>query len=363
MIAASRELRFARTIEHLRHTFPSAWTLLPDIPMVIESLQSKRICVTGGGGFLGRAVCARLKAIGACNVFVPRRRDFDLTRAEDVERMFDESRPDIVIHLAAEVGGIGANQKNPGRYFYANMAMGLHLIEAARKRGIERFVQVGTVCAYPKFCPVPFQENELWNGYPEETNAPYGVAKRALAVMLDAYRKQYAFNGVYLIPANLYGPHDNFDLETSHVVPALIRRFCEAAQQGQKILTCWGTGQATREFLYVDDAAEAIVRATAMLNDSQPVNIGTGQEISISDLAKKIAILVGFQGRIEWNANRIDGQPRRMIDTRKAKTLLNWSAATPLEAGLKKTIAWWREASSQPAATNSNSAHSVLLSK
>ncbi len=312
--------------------------------MSIE-LRGKKICVTGGGGFLGRAVCAQLKAIGSRNVFVPRRREFDLTCADAVERMFDEAQPEIVIHLAAEVGGIGANEQNPGRYFYANMAMGLHLIEAARQRNVERFVQVGTVCAYPKFCPVPFNERDLWSGYPEETNAPYGVAKRSLAVMLDAYRRQYGFNGVYLIPANLYGPHDNFDPASSHVVPALIRRFCDALEKGHHCVTCWGTGQATREFLYVDDAADAIVRAAAMLNLSDPINIGTGFEISIHDLAAKIATLIGYQGRIEWDASRTDGQPRRMIDTSKAKNLLGWSAATEFEEGLRKTIAWWRDKS------------------
>lgn len=308
-------------------------------------LSDKRICVTGGGGFLGRAVRARLKAAGAQNVFVPRRRDFDLTRSDAVDRLFVEATPDIIIHLAAEVGGIGANEQNPGRFFYANMAMGLHLIEASRERGVERFVQVGTVCAYPKFCPVPFQEADLWSGYPEETNAPYGVAKRALAVMLDAYRRQYGFNGVYLIPANLYGPHDNFDLETSHVVPAMIRRFCEAMDEGSDTVTCWGTGQATREFLYVDDAADAVVRAAAKLNDSEPINIGTGSEISIRDLGDLIARLTGFQGRILWDSSRTDGQPRRMIDTQKARDLLGWSAVTDLEQGLAKTIAWWREQS------------------
>ncbi len=299
--------------------------------------------MTGGGGFLGRAVCARLKAVGAHHVFVPRRRDFDLTCSGDVDRLFEESKPEVIIHLAAEVGGIGANELNPGRYFYANMAMGLHLIEASRKRGVERFVQVGTVCAYPKFCPVPFQEADLWSGYPEETNAAYGVAKRSLAVMLEAYRKQYGFNGVYLIPANLYGPHDNFDPETSHVVPAMIRRFCEAMDEERGAVTCWGSGKATREFLYVDDAADAVVRSAAMLNDSDPINIGTGHEISICDLGDLIAKLTGFRGQVEWNIRRADGQPRRMIDTQKAKQLLGWTASTPFDQGLKRTITWWRE--------------------
>lgn len=302
----------------------------------------RRICVTGGGGFLGKAVCARLKELGARAVFVPRRREFDLTRLDDVERLFDMAQPEVIIHLAAEVGGIGANEQNPGRYFYANMAMGLHLIEAARIHGIEKFVQVGTVCAYPKFCPVPFHESDLWSGYPEETNAPYGIAKRSLAVMLDAYRRQYGLNGVCLIPANLYGPHDNFDLESSHVVPAMIRKFCEAADNESDSVVCWGTGRATREFLFVDDAAEALACATARLNDSQPVNIGTGSEISIAELALLIARLTGFKGRIQWDHDRPDGQPRRRIDTREAKELLDWTAVTSLEEGLKRTIDWWK---------------------
>jgi GDP-L-fucose synthase len=316
---------------------------------MFSELRNKRICVTGGGGFLGRAVCTRLKTVGVHDVFVPRRRDFDLTCSADVDRLFEESKPEVIIHLAAEVGGIGANERNPGRYFYANMAMGLHLIEGSRKHGTERFVQVATVCAYPKFCPVPFKEADLWSGYPEETNAAYGVAKRSLAVMLDAYRKQYGFNGVYLIPANLYGPHDNFDLETSHVVPAMIRRFCEAMETGSESVTCWGTGQATREFLYIDDAADAVVRAAAMLNESDPINIGTGREISICDLSDLIAKLTGFRGRIEWDIRRADGQPRRMIDTRKAEKLLAWTASTSFDQGLKRTISWWREQRSRVA--------------
>ncbi len=316
---------------------------------MFSELRNKRICVTGGGGFLGRAVCTRLKTVGVHDVFVPRRRDFDLTCSADVDRLFEESKPEVIIHLAAEVGGIGANERNPGRYFYANMAMGLHLIEGSRKHGTERFVQVATVCAYPKFCPVPFKEADLWSGYPEETNAAYGVAKRSLAVMLDAYRKQYGFNGVYLIPANLYGPHDNFDLETSHVVPAMIRRFCEAMETGSESVTCWGTGQATREFLYIDDAADAVVRAAAMLNESDPINIGTGREISICDLSDLIAKLTGFRGRIEWDIRRADGQPRRMIDTRKAEKLLGWTASTSFDQGLKRTISWWREQRSRVA--------------
>jgi len=307
-----------------------------------ETLNYKRVCLAGGAGFLGQAVCAQLRAAGVENIVVPRSRDYDLTRAEQVERLFDDARPQIVIHLAAEVGGIGANEVNPGRFFYANMAMGLNLIEESRRRGVERFVQVGTVCAYPKFCEVPFREDDLWSGYPEETNAPYGIAKRALGVMLDAYRRQYGFNGVYLIPVNLYGPGDNFDPQSSHVVPAMIRRFCEAVDEGRDEVTCWGTGKASRELLYVDDAAEAIVRAAATLDDSAPINLGTGREITIARLAEMIAELCGFHGRITWDARRTDGQPRRCLHTSRAEKLLSWRATTTLEAGLQRTVDWWR---------------------
>lgn len=305
-------------------------------------LHNKRVCVTGGAGFLGRAVCARLRGAGIENVVVPRSRDYDLTHAEQVERLFDESSPQIVIHLAAEVGGIGANEMNPGRFFYANMAMGLNLIEESRRRSVEKFVQVGTVCSYPKFCDVPFREDDLWSGFPEETNAPYGVAKRALGVMLDAYRRQYGFNGVYLIPVNLYGPGDNFDPRTSHVVPAMIRRFCEAIDAGRDEVTCWGTGSASRELLYVDDAAEAIVKAAAAHNDSAPINLGTGREITIARLAEMIADLCGYRGRVAWDVSRTDGQPRRCLDTSRAERLLGWRATTKLEEGLRRTIEWWR---------------------
>ena len=307
-----------------------------------SNLSGKSVCVTGGAGFLGRAVCVALNKRDVADIFVPRSHDFDLTKADGVARLFDQSRPDIVIHLAAEVGGIGANRVNPGRFFYANMAMGLHLMEESRRRGLEKFVQVGTVCAYPKHCELPFREESLWNGYPEETNAPYGIAKRALGVMLEAYRTQYGFNGVYLIPVNLYGPGDNFDPETSHVIPALIRKFCEAVDKGIQMVTCWGSGQAGREFLYVDDAAEAIVTATAIHNDSQPINLGTGREITVADLAALISQLCGFAGRTTWNPTRPDGQPRRRLDTTRAATLLNWQAKVDLEEGLQRTIDWWR---------------------
>jgi len=303
---------------------------------------NKRVCVTGGAGFLGRVVCARLAERGARDVFVVRSGAFDLTRAQDVTSLFNEARPEVVIHLAAEVGGIGANQKRPGRFFYANMAMGLHLIEESRLHGVSKFVQVGSVCAYPRDCPVPFREDDLWKGYPEETNAPYGVTKRALGVMLEAYRKEYGFNGVCLVPVNMYGPGDNFDLQTSHVIPALIRKFCHAADTGEDAVECWGTGRVSREFLYVEDAAEAIVRAAETHNDPAPINLGTGVEITIAELAGKIAQLCGFVGDIRWDSSRPDGQPRRSLDTTRAADLLGWRARIGLEEGLKRTIDWWR---------------------
>ena len=303
---------------------------------------NKRVCVTGGAGFLGRVVCARLAERGARDVFVVRSGAFDLTRAQDVTSLFNEARPEVVIHLAAEVGGIGANQKRPGRFFYANMAMGLHLIEESRLHGVSKFVQVGSVCAYPRDCPVPFCEDDLWKGYPEETNAPYGVTKRALGVMLEAYRKEYGFNGVCLVPVNMYGPGDNFDPETSHVIPALIRKFCQAADTGEDAVECWGTGRVSREFLYVEDAAEAIVRAAETHNDPAPINLGTGVEITIAELAGKIAQSCGFVGDIRWDSSRPDGQPRRSLDTTRAADLLGWRARIGLDEGLKRTIDWWR---------------------
>jgi len=287
-------------------------------------------------------VQARLCEHGLGDVFVPRSREYDLARADAVARLYEEARPDVVIHLAAEVGGIGANQVQPGRFFYANLMMGLNLIEEARRRGIQKFVQVSTVCAYPKFCDVPFQEGRLWDGFPEETNAPYGVAKRALGVMLDAYHRQYGLKSAYLIPANLYGPGDNFDRHTSHVIAAMIRKFTEAVDEGHGRVTCWGTGSASREFLYVDDAAEAIVRAAERIEEPTPINIGTGREITIADLAALLAPLCGFHGRIEWDPSRPDGQPRRGLDASRAMELLGWRAKTGLEEGLERTIHWWR---------------------
>jgi GDP-L-fucose synthase len=309
---------------------------------MLSKLSGKRICVTGGAGFVGRVLCERLRAGGASDIFIPRSLDYDLTDAGAVARMYDDARPDVVIHLAAEVGGIGANQKRPGRFFFANMAMGLHLIEEGRRRGIDKFVQVGTVCAYPKHCPVPFCEDDLWNGYPEETNAPYGVAKRSLGVMLDAYRREYGFNGIYVIPVNLYGPGDNFDPETSHVIPALVRKFSEAIAEGRDEVTCWGTGDASREFMYVDDAANGILAATVSHDTSEPVNLGTGHEIRIADLAAMIAKECGFTGRIVWDGSRPDGQPKRQLDTTRAKERFAWEAGVSLCEGIPRTVAWWK---------------------
>jgi GDP-L-fucose synthase len=308
----------------------------------MSDLSTKRIVVTGGAGFLGRAVCEKLRGRGCGTVLVPRQAEYDLTTDEGVARMYRDMKPDVVLHLAAEVGGIGANMENPGRYFFANMAMALHLIEHARRGGIEKFVQVGTICAYPKFAPIPFSEDDLWNGYPEETNAPYGVAKKAAMVMLDGYHRQYGLKGAYVLPVNLYGPHDNFDLRTSHVIPALIRKCIEAIDRGESSITCWGTGKVSREFLYVDDAAEGIIRAAERMDTPTPINLGTGGEILIRDLIALIARLCDFQGRIEWDPSKPNGQPRRCLDTSRARELLGWQARVPMEEGLRRTIEWWR---------------------
>ena len=315
-----------------------------------NGVADKRILLTGGAGFLGTKVRERLEAAGAAEVFVPRRADYDLTDATAVARAYDDARPDTVVHLAAEVGGIGANRDNPGRYFFANMAMGLHLIEEARRRGTEKIVQVGTVCSYPKHTPVPFSEEELWNGYPEETNAPYGVAKKALLVMLQAYRAQYGLRGAYLLPVNLYGPGDNFDLESSHVIPALIRKCEEARIAGRDEVVCWGTGSASREFLYVDDCADAIVAAAQRYDGPEPINIGAHREITIRELTETIARLTGFEGELVWDTSKPDGQPRRCLDTSRASELLGFTASTSLEDGLRQTIAWYREHATADAA-------------
>lgn len=315
-------------------------------------LANKRIILTGGAGFLGRHVVQRLHARGVpdSNIFIPRRRDFDLTDMAEVQRLyrvaFKNAKADVVIHLAAEVGGIGANRDNPGRYFYANMAMALHLIEQARLDGIiergGKFIQTGTICAYPKFTPVPFKEDDLWNGYPEETNAPYGVAKKAAWQMLDAYKLQYKLHSAYILPVNLYGPWDNFDLHSSHVIPALIRKCIEAQRRGDKEIVCWGTGQASREFLYVDDAAEGIVRATEVMDDPTPLNLGAGFEITIKNLVELIVKLTGFKGGIVWDTTKPDGQPRRQLSVDKAGKMLGWKAQVSFEDGLKRTIEWYR---------------------
>ncbi len=306
-------------------------------------LQGKSIVVTGGAGFLGRAVCQRLHALGASDVLIPRKADFDLTTENAVDRLYKEMRPQIVLHLAAEVGGIGANMLNPGRYFYANMAMAMHMIEGARRYGVEKFLQTGTICAYPKFTPVPFQEENLWNGYPEETNAPYGIAKKAAMVMLDAYRIQYGLKSAYVLPVNLYGPHDNFDLQTSHVIPALIRKCVEAQRAKALHIECWGNGSASREFLYVDDAADGLVRAAEVMNVPEPINLGTGNEIIIRNLVELIAKLCDFHGEIRWDITKPDGQPRRCLDTKRAQERLGWRAKVGFEDGLKRTIEWFRK--------------------
>jgi GDP-L-fucose synthase len=303
-----------------------------------------RIVVTGGGGFLGSHLVERLRARGE-DPFVARRADFDLTRWDDAERLFRDARPELVFHLAAEVGGIGANRSNPGRYWYANLMMGAHVLELSRLHGVEKVVTAGTVCAYPKLTPVPFSEDDLWNGYPEETNAPYGVAKKTLLVGGQAYRAQYGTDAIFLLPANLYGPRDNFDLESSHVIPALIRKMVDS--EGEVLL--WGDGSPTREFLYVDDCADGLLLAADRYDGDQPVNLGTSEEISIRDLAELIADLTGFSGEIRWDTSMPNGQPRRRLDVTRAKELFGFEARTTLRAGLHRTIEWYR--ASLPVAT------------
>jgi len=302
---------------------------------------SDRILVTGGAGFLGSFVVEMLRAKGYNHITIPRRKEYDLTQQQDVERLYADKRPDVVLHLAAEVGGIGANRHNPGRFFFANAAMGIHLIEGARKNGVKKFVQVGTICAYPNLTPVPFQESNLWNGYPEVTNAPYGVAKKALLVMCQAYRQQYGLDAVYLLPVNLYGPRDNFDLQSSHVIPALIRKCVEARERGDREIVAWGTGSASREFLYVEDCAKGLVLAMEKYDSPDPINLGSGREITIRDLTHLIARLCRFEGKITWDTSQPDGQPRRCLDVTAAKEKLGFVAETPFEVGLKKTIEWF----------------------
>jgi GDP-L-fucose synthase len=305
-------------------------------------LPEKRIVVTGGAGFLGTHLIRRLWQMGCRNVFVPIYPGYDLTRVDAVERLFAEHRPEVLIHLAAVVGGIGANRANPGRFFYDNAIMGIQLIEAARRHGVEKTVVLGTICAYPKFTPVPFREEDLWNGYPEETNAPYGIAKKALLVQCQSYRDQYGMNAIFLLPVNLYGPGDNFDLESSHVIPALIRKCVEAVDEGHDEIVLWGDGSPTREFLYVEDAAEGIILATEHYDKPDPVNLGSGMEISIRDLAAKIASITGFAGRIIWDATKPNGQPRRCLDVSRAEREFGFHATTPFDVGLRKTIQWYQ---------------------
>ncbi len=309
--------------------------------------SNKCILVTGGAGFLGSFVVEKLRERGCKNVFVPRSKDYNLVEMEAVKRVYQDAKPDIVIHLAAKVGGIGANRANPGKFFYDNLMMGVQMMEIGRQVELEKFVAVGTICAYPKFTPVPFKEDNLWNGYPEETNAPYGLAKKMLLVQAQAYRQQYGFNTIYLLPVNLYGPGDNFDLDSSHVIPALIKKCVDVMHQPRsshlkpQSINVWGTGKATREFLYVEDCAEAILLAAERYNKSDPVNIGAGFEISIKELVELITKLVGFKGDIIWNASQPDGQPRRMLDTSRAEREFEFRAKTNLQEGLKKTIDWY----------------------
>ena len=341
-------------------TMPSFW-------------ENKRVVVTGGAGFLGSFVVDKLRERGCREIVVPRSRDYNLVELEAVRRLYRDARPDLVIHLAARVGGIGANMSNPGSFFYDNLMMGAQLMEVGRQVGLEKFVAVGTICAYPKFTPVPFKEDDLWNGYPEETNAPYGLAKKMLLVQSQAYRKQYGFNSVVLFPVNLYGPRDNFNLQTSHVIPALIRKCIDAMHQQearglrseatasvapvspptsnlQPVLTVWGTGTPTREFLYVEDAAEGLLLAAERYNQSDPVNLGAGFEISIKDLVSRIAKLTGFTGKIVWDATKPDGQPRRCVDASLADKLFGFRAKTSFDEGLAKTVAWYRSTVLQPRA-------------
>lgn len=302
--------------------------------------DGKRVCVTGGAGFLGTHLVEQLERRGARDVFVPLQADYNLTDIDAIRRMLADARPHVIIHLAAVVGGIGANMANPGRYFYDNAVMGLHLIEEARLAGVDKFVALGTICAYPKFAPIPFKEDDLWNGYPEETNAPYGLAKKMMLVQCQAYRQQYGFNGIFLMPVNLYGPHDNFDLESSHVIPAMIRKMIDARDHGGPVVL-WGDGSPTREFLYVEDCARAIAMAAESYNGDEPVNLGAGWEISMADLAQTIATAVGYEGEIVWDTSKPNGQPRRKLDVTRAKERFGFEAEIPFDEGIARTVAWW----------------------
>ena len=304
-------------------------------------LSTKRICVTGGAGFLGQHLVRNLQSKGAHDIFIPRYPEYDLVKGEDIARMLADAQPDIIIHLAAHVGGIGANLARPAEFFYDNLMMGVQLMHQAWQRGVEKFVALGTICAYPKYTPIPFKEENLWDGYPEETNAPYGLAKKMLLVQSQAYRQQYGFNSIFLLPVNLYGPGDNFDLASSHVIPALIRKCVEAKEQGADEIVAWGDGSPTREFIYVEDAAEGIALATQYYNRSDPVNIGSSFEISIKELTELIARLTGFEGQVRWDTSKPNGQPRRKLDTTRAKEYFGFSAKTNFEDGLRKTINWY----------------------
>ena len=304
--------------------------------------DDRRVVVTGGAGFLGRYVVAGLRRRGTRHIHVPRSAEYDLVSLDGVVRMYNDMKPDVMIHLAAVVGGIGANRAHPGEFFYKNLMMGVQLIEQGRLRGLEKLVAIGTVCSYPKFTPVPFREEDLWNGYPEETNAPYGLAKKMLLVQSQAYRQEYGFNSVFLLPVNLYGPGDNFDPTSSHVIPALIKKCVDAVESGAEEIECWGTGAASREFLYAADAAEGILLATEYYNGAEPVNIGSGAEITIRELVETIARLTGFRGRIRWDSSQPDGQPRRRLDVSKAKAYFGFEAHTSFEDGLQATIDWYR---------------------
>jgi GDP-L-fucose synthase len=308
----------------------------------MQSYANERVLVTGGAGFLGRHVVLELQRRGITDVVVPRSRDYDLTHEEAVERLFRDAKPTVVMHLAAKVGGIGANRKHPGSFFRDNMAMGLHILEAARRHDLRKVVVAGTICAYPKFAPIPFREDDLWNGYPEETNAPYGIAKKALLVMAQSYRQEFGSNFVVVFPVNLYGPWDNFDLEDSHVIPAMIRKFEEARLAGNADVTLWGDGSPTREFLYVEDAARGLCDALEKYDDPDPVNLGAGFEIAMRELAATIQRLVGHEGKLVWDATRPNGQPRRMLDVSRAKERFGFVATTRFEEGLGETIRWWR---------------------
>jgi GDP-L-fucose synthase len=307
-----------------------------------DYFASRRVVVTGGAGFLGRYVIDGLKQRGCRQIEVARIEEYDLVNLDDIVRMYERMRPDVVIHLAAVVGGIGANRERPGEFFYKNLMMGVQLIEQARLRGIQKFVAIGTVCAYPKITPVPFREEHLWDGYPEETNAPYGLAKKMLLVQSQAYRQQYGFNSIFLLPVNLYGPGDNFDPQSSHVIPALIKKCVDAVESRADHVTCWGTGEVSREFIYARDAAEGILLATERYNGAEPVNIGVGSEIRIRDLVERIAKLTGFTGEIRWDPSKPDGQPRRCLDTSKARAYFGFKAQTSFDKGLKETVDWYR---------------------